>query len=103
MSNFQHFTKSALKISIGVIGETASIGGNQFQAAFDESDMEVTRHSYGDEDEMTTTAVCMKADITNAPRTGETLIRAQQSKTYVIMSVQSDVESYEITLRAKNG
>ena len=103
MSNFNQFTKSALKLSIGVIGEAASIGGNQFQAAFDESDMEVTRHSYGDEDEVTTIAVCMKPDITNEPRVGETLIRVAQNKTYVILSVQSDVESYEITLRAKNG
>ena len=88
--------------TIGVIGETASIGGNQFQASFNESGMGVIRHMYGDEDEVTTQAVCLKSALTNEPRVNETLIRVDQRKTYVITSVQSDVESYEINLRAKD-
>ena len=103
MSTFKQFTKIGLTHTIKVIGEPASIGGNQFQASFDETDMDVTRHMYGDEDEMTTQAVLLKSAVTNAPRVGETLIRVDQSKTYVITEVQSDVESYELNLRAKDG
>ena len=103
MSTFKQFTKIGLTHTIKVIGETASIGGNQFQASFDETDMDVTRHMYGDEDEMTTQAVLLKSAVTNAPRVGETLIRVDQRKTYVITEVQSDVESYELNLRAKDG
>lgn len=103
MSGFNQFTKASLIHSIRVIGEQASIGGNQFQAAFDESSMDVTRHMYGDEDEVTTSAVCLKSALSNEPRVGETLIRVQQRKTYVITEVQSDVESYEIYMRAKDG
>ena len=102
MSGFNQFTKASLIHSIRVIGEPASIGGNQFQAAFDESSMDVTRHMYGDEDEVTTSAVCLKSALSNAPRVGETLIRVQQRKTYVVTEVQADVESYEIYLRAKD-
>ena len=101
--SYSTFTRAGLIQTIGVIGEPASIGGNQFQASFDETDMDVTRHMYGDEDEMTTQAVLLKSAVTNAPRIGETLIRVEQRKTYVITSVQSDVESYEINLRAKDG
>jgi len=101
--SYKTFTRAGLIQTIGVIGEPASIGGNQFQASFDETDMDVTRHMYGDEDEMTTQAVLLKSAVTNAPRIGETLIRVEQRKTYVITSVQSDVESYEINLRAKDG
>ena len=101
--SYSTFTRAGLIQTIGVIGEPASIGGNQFQASFDETDMDVTRHMYGDEDEMTTQAVFLKSAVTNAPRIGETLIRVEQRKTYVITSVQSDVESYEINLRAKDG
>ena len=101
--SYRTFTRAGLIKTIGVIGEPASIGGNQFQASFDETDMDVTRHMYGDEDEMTTQAVLLKSAVTNAPRIGETLIRVEQRKTYVITSVQSDVESYEINLRAKDG
>jgi 4-hydroxy-L-threonine phosphate dehydrogenase PdxA len=103
MSTFKQFTKIGLTHTIKVIGEPASIGGNQFQASFDETDMDVTRHMYGDEDEMTTQAVLLKSAVTNAPRVGETLIRVDQRKTYVITEVQSDVESYELNLRAKDG
>ena len=102
MSTFKQFTKIGLTHTIKVIGEPASIGGNQFQASFDETDMDVTRHMYGDEDEMTTQAVLLKSAVTNAPRVGETLIRVDQRKTYVITEVQSDVESYELNLRAKD-
>ena len=102
MSGFNQFTKASLIHSIRVIGESASIGGNQFQAAFDESSMDVTRHMYGDADEVTTSAVCLKSALSNEPRVGETLIRVQQRKTYVITEVQSDVESYEIYMRAKD-
>ena len=103
MSTFKQFTKIGLTHTIKVIGEPASIGGNQFQASFDETDMDVTRHMYGDEDEMTTQAVLLKSAVTNAPRVGETLIRVDQRKTYVITEVQSDIESYELNLRAKDG
>ena len=101
--SYKSFTRAGLIHTIGVIGETASIGGNQFQASVDEAEMDVTRHMYGDEDEITTQAVCLKSALTNAPRIGETLTRVEQRKTYVITSVQSDVESYEINLRAKDG
>ena len=103
MKAFANFIKSGIVTTLHVVGEPASIGGNQFQASFDETDMDVTRHMYGDEDEMTTQAVLLKSAVTNAPRIGETLIRVEQRKTYVITSVQSDVESYEINLRAKDG
>lgn len=100
--SYRAFTRAGLIQTIGVIGEPASIGGNQFQASFNESGMDVTRHMYGDEDEVTTQAVCLKSALTNEPRIGETLIRVEQRKTYVITEVQSDVESYEINLRAKD-
>jgi len=103
MGIFDNFVKTGLIDSLNVIGEPASIGGNQFKAAFDDSEMEVTRHMYGDEDEVTTEATCLLTELTNAPRIGETLIRVNQRKTYVILEVQSDVESYRITLRAKDG
>ena len=103
MSTFDQFTKSGLTQSLNVIGETATIGGNQFKAAFDESDMAVNRNPYGDEDEVTTIATCLKSALSDKPRINETLIRAKTSTTYVILEVQEDVESYEITLRAKNG
>jgi len=100
--SYKSFTRAGLIHTIGVIGETASIGGNQFQASFSESGMGVTHHMYGEEDEVTTQAVCLKSALTNEPRVNETLIRVEQRKTYVITSVQSDIESYEITLRAKD-
>ena len=103
MSIFDQFTKDALTESLRIIGETASIGGNQFQAAFDEGDMTVNRNIYGDEDEVTTIATCLKSALSDKPRISETLIRVKTSTTYVILEVQEDVESYEITLRAKNG
>jgi hypothetical protein len=102
MSSFNQFTKMGLTHTIAVIGEPASIGGNQFNAAFNESGMNVIRHMYGDEDEVTTSAVCIKSELTNEPRVGETLIRINQRKTYVITEVQSDIESYDITMRAKD-
>ncbi len=102
MSGYNQFTKSSLIHSIAVIGETASIGGNQFRMAFDESDMNVTNHIYGDEDDVTTTAVCMKAELSNKPVIGETLVRTEVSKSYVIIAVQSDVNSYELQLREKD-
>ena len=103
MGVFSNFTKTGMVQSLRVVGEPASIGGNQFSAAFEESGMDVTRHTFGDEDEVTTTATCLKSALTNEPRINETLIRVDESKTYVITDVQSDVGSYTITLRAKNG
>jgi len=103
MSIFDQFTKDALTESLRIIGETATIGGNQFQAAFDESGMTVNRNPYGDEDEVTTIATCLSSALSDKPKIGETLIRVKTSKTYVILEVQEDVGSYEITLRAKNG
>ena len=100
--SYKSFTRAGLIHTIGVIGETASIGGNQFQASFEDSGMGVTRHMFGDEDEVTTEATCLKSALTNEPRINETLIRVNERKTYVITDVQSDVESYRITLRAKN-
>ena len=103
MRIFDNFVKTGLVDSLRVIGEPASIGGNQFQAAFEDSEMNVTRHMFGDEDDISTMATCLKSALTNAPRINETLIRVDQRKTYVITDVQSDVESYRITLRAKDG
>ena len=102
MSSYNQFTKASLVHSIKVIGETASIGGNQFQIAFDESSMDVTNHLYGDEDDVTTSAVCLKSQLSNKPIIGETLTRIENSKTYVITSVQEDLNSFEIYLREKN-
>ena len=102
MKSFSNFVKNAMINSLGVIGEPASIGGNQFQASFEDSSMDITRHVFGDEDEVTTVATCLKSALTNEPRIGETLIRVDQRTTYVITEVQSDVESYAITLRAKD-
>ena len=103
MEMFKQFTNTGLTHSLRVIGEPASIGGNQFQAAFEDSSMDVTRHVFGDEDDVSTEATCLKSALTNEPRIGETLIRVDQRKTYVITEVQSDVESYRISLRAKDG
>ena len=103
MGVFSNFTKTGIVQSLRVVGEPASIGGNQFSAAFEESGMDVTRHTFGDEDEVTTTMTCLKSALPNEPRINETLIRVDESKTYVITDVQSDVGSYTITLRAKNG
>ena len=103
MGTFDNFIKTAMTNSLGVIGEPASIGGNQFQAAFEESSMDITRHVFGDEDDVSTVAPCLKSARTNEPRINETLIRVNQRKTYVITEVQSDVESYAITLRSKDG
>ena len=98
---FNTFIKTALTHSLEAIGETASIGGNQFVAAFEESNMDVMRHVFGDADEVTTKATCLKSALTNAPRINETLIRVDDPKTYVITEVNSDTESYFITLREK--
>tara|TARA_B110000483_G_scaffold152220_1_gene181060 strand:+ start:400 stop:720 length:321 start_codon:yes stop_codon:yes gene_type:complete len=103
MKTFGNFIKSGLVATLHVVGEPASIGGNQFLAAFDDASMDVTRHTFGDEDDVTTTAACLKSALTNEPRINETLIRVNESKTYVITDVQSDVQSYTITLRVKNG
>ena len=103
MKAFANFIKSGIVTTLHVVGEPASIGGNQFSAAFDELGMDVTRHTFGDDDDVTTTATCLKSALTNEPRINETLIRVDESKTYVITDVQSDVGSYTITLRAKNG
>jgi hypothetical protein len=103
MGTFDQFTKTALTQSLNVIGELATIGGNQFTASFDESEMSVSRNPYGDEDEVTTVATCLKSALSNKPEINETLTRVATSTTYVILEVQEDVSSYEITLRAKNG
>ena len=102
MKTFSVFTKTGLSDSLKIIGEPATIGGNQFTASFEESSMDVTRHVFGDEDEVTTRATCLKSALTNAPRINETLIRVNLSKTYVITEVDSDLGSYAITLRAKD-
>ena len=103
MGIFDNFVRTGLIDSLNVIGEPASIGGNQFKAAFEDSTMDITRHVFGDEDDVNTIATCLKSALSNAPRIGETLIRVNERKTYVITEVQSDVESYRVTLRAKDG
>jgi hypothetical protein len=102
MGKFNQFVRTGLVDSLRVIGEPASIGGNQFTAAFDDSEMDVTRHIYGDDDEVTTEATCLKSALSNTPRIGETLTRIDHRKTYVITEVQQDVESYRLTMRAKD-
>jgi len=102
MGKFNQFVRTGLVDSLRVIGEPASIGGNQFAAAFDDSEMDVTRHIYGDDDEVTTEATCLKSALSNTPRIGETLTRIDHRKTYVITEVQQDVESYRLTMRAKD-
>jgi len=102
MGKFNQFVRTGLVDSLRVIGEPASIGGNQFTAAFDDSEMEVTRHIYGDDDEVTTEATCLKSALSNTPRIGETLTRIEHRKNYVITEVQQDVESYRLTMREKD-
>ena len=63
MGIFSTFTKTGLIHSLRVIGEPASIGGNQFQAAFEDSEMNVTRHMFGDEDDISTMATCLKLSL----------------------------------------
>jgi hypothetical protein len=103
MSLFDKFTQDGLTESLRIIGEPASIGGNQFTAAFDESAMAVSRNIYGDEDEVTTVATCLASELSDKPQIGEVLTRAKTSARYVILEVQEDAGSYEIRLRAKNG
>lgn len=102
MGIFEDFTRSGLIHSLRVIGEPASIGGNQFTAAFDESEMDVTFRAYGEDDEVTTQATCIKSDLSNAPRVNEVLTRINQRRDYVITDVQSDVNSYRLTMREKH-
>jgi len=102
MGKFNQFVRTGLVDSLRVIGEPASIGGNQFTAAFDDSEMDVTRHIYGDDDEVTTEATCLKSALSNTPRIGETLTRIEHRKNYVITEVQQDVESYRLTMREKD-
>jgi len=102
MSLFDKFIENGMIDALSELGEPASIGGNQFLASFDDSDMFVTRHLYGDDDEVTTEATCLKSALSNKPRIGETLTRIEISKTYVITEVQVDVESYRLTMREKD-
>jgi len=102
MGKFDQFVKTGLVDSLRVIGEPASIGGNYFRAAFGESEMDVTYHSFGEDDEVTTIATCLKSELSNEPRVGETLTRVDQRKTYVVTGVQSDLNSHRIYLREKN-
>lgn len=103
MGMFNRFTLNALSQSLRELGELSSIGGNQFQATFDESDMDVSFHGYGEEDEITTTATCLKRELSNEPRVGEVLKRIDQRKSYIITAVMSDSNSYTLSLREKNG
>ena len=83
------------------VGEDAQIGSTKFTASFDESEMAVSRNTYGDEDEVTTTATLLKAALGGKPTVGQVLTRGTQR--YVILVVQEDAQSYEIGLRAKDG
>ena len=103
MSSFENFTKMGVTHSLEIIGEAASIGGNQFLAIFEESAMDITSHVFGDEDEITTVSTCLKSALSKPPRINQTLIRVNGPITYVITEVESDIASYRITLRAKNG
>jgi 4-hydroxy-L-threonine phosphate dehydrogenase PdxA len=102
MNVFERFAKSGLSQSLSVIGEPASIGADQFKAAFDDSQMDVSRTMFGDDDEVTTSATLLKSQIKNKPVIGEILKRVNKRATYVITEVQEDLESYELTLREKN-
>lgn len=102
MTMFDKFTANGIKQTISVIGETAFIAGNQFKAAFEESTMDVSRFSYGDSDEINTRLTCLKKDLSNTPRIGETLTRLEGNITYVIQEVSDDLGIYKINLRAKN-
>lgn len=102
MKIFNTFIQTGLIHSLETIGEEASIGGNQFVAAFSESTMDVMRNVFGDSDEVTTKATCLLSALTNRPRINETLIRINERKTYVITEVNSDAGSYIMTLRAKD-
>jgi len=102
MRTFNNFTKTGIIDTLRVIGEPASIGGNQFSAAFELSGMDVARHVFGDDDTVTTKAVCLKSALTKEPRINQTLTRVDERKTYVITEVESDLNTYNISLRAKD-
>lgn len=101
MNIFESVVKNGLSIALKSVGEDAQINGTKFKASFDESEMAVSRNTYGDEDEVTTTATLLKAALTSKPTVGTVLTRGSQR--YVILTVQEDAQSYEIGLRAKDG
>lgn len=101
MNTFELFVKNGLSTALNSVGESAQIGSTKFTASFDESEMAVSRNTYGDEDEVTTTATLLKAAVGSKPTIGQVLIRG--SVQYVILSVQEDVQSYDIGLRVKDG
>ena len=101
MNIFESVVKNGLSIALKSVGEDAQIGNTKFTASFDESEMAVSRNTYGDEDEVTTTATLLKAALTSKPTVGQVLTRGTQR--YVILTVQEDAQSYEIGLRAKDG
>lgn len=98
---FSNFVISAIRQSLKVIGEPANIGGNQFEAAFDEMEMTVDRNIYGDTDQVTARATCVAEDLDRKPEIGETLQRVRTSVRYVILNVQEDEGTYELHLREK--
>lgn len=103
MNTFESFVKNGLSTALNSVGECAQIGSIVFTASFDESEMAVSRNTYGDEDKVTTTATLLKAAfiVGSKPTIGQVLIRG--SVQYVILSVQEDAQSYEIGLRVKDG
>jgi hypothetical protein len=103
MNAFRSFTKTALTHTLQVLGEPASIGGDQFLCAFSEARGEITSHAYGDEDDSTLYCNLLSSAVSNTPRVGETLTRINERKTYVILEVSDDIESYELQLRRKDG
>jgi hypothetical protein len=103
MGVFDKFVSDGLRSAMRTLGEQATIGADTFTASFDEMEMSVDRNVYGDSDEITTTATCMQDDLSAKPAIGGTLLRVATGKTYVILGVQADTESYEISLRIKNG
>ena len=63
MNTFESFVKNGLSTALNSVGESAQIGSTKFKASFDESEMAVSRNTYGDEDEVTTTATLLKAAV----------------------------------------
>lgn len=103
MGVFDKFVNDGLRSALRTVGESATIGTDTFTGSFDELEMSVERNVYGDSDDVTTTLTCMQNDLIAKPAIGGTLLRVATGKTYVILGVQVDNESYEISLRLKNG
>tara|TARA_R110002167_G_scaffold113538_3_gene286646 strand:- start:799 stop:1110 length:312 start_codon:yes stop_codon:yes gene_type:complete len=103
MLHFEKFIGDGLRAALATVGELATIGAKTVTASFDESEMSVSQNVYGADDEVTTTMTVIKSDLAGRPAIGSVLTRLSSSTVYVVLTVQEDVKSYEVGLRAKHG